>query len=98
MTSRIFQLRILMSNAPATLILVLGIALLRIAPENPTLAWVYSTAWLAVVALAVGSILFREKPSVQNNVLVIGAVAVATILIVRFGRYECWSVLCHVMR
>jgi hypothetical protein len=69
-------------------ILILAVAMLRVAAApRPSL---HAAAWIALAALAIGSVLVRADR--RANTLAVGAFAVAAIVIVRFGRYECWSV------
>lgn len=72
----------------AAIVPILVIALLRIAPApHPSL---HGGVWIALAVFAAGSVLVRADR--RTNMLVVGAFALAAILIVRFGRYECWSV------
>lgn len=69
--------------------LIVAVALLRIAPAGSAPAWLHGAAWVALVALALRAMLRRDPP--RREAMVVGALAVAAALIVRFGRYECWA-------
>jgi hypothetical protein len=71
------------------LILITAIGLLRAFPSN--LRWLHVACWIGLVATLAYSLLSNSRTSRQENGLTIAAIAIATLLIVRFGIYECWS-------
>lgn len=71
------------------ILLIAAIALLRIVPSD--LYWLHVVCWSGLVAALAYALLASSWTSRQENALAIAALAIATLLMIRFGRYDCWS-------
>lgn len=72
-------------------VVILGLGLLRVLPAGAAPPWFQLGAWIVLAALVAHSIVPREATR-WGHWVVIAAFSTAALLMIRFGRYECWPI------